>query len=468
MNKLWVRLTLAFGLVAAVAIIIVAVLGNYRVSTQFRQFVNRSQMMESSLAPQLANFYAQRNSWAGVETVFENSPELPVMGMGRGPGMGRGTPQFTLADANGHVVYAEAEVNTPGQLNKRELAQALPLISHNNLVGYLSVDTPPSGQMMMTGPAQAFLGQINRILFQAGIIAGILAIVMGIVMARNLSAPLGRLAAAARQVSRGEFDQRVPVKGATEIADLSATFNDMAGHLQESETLRRNLVADVAHELRTPLSVIQGNLQAILDDVYPLDKAEIAAIYDETLILNRLIGDLRELAQAEAGQLNLNIQSTNLALLVASSVDAFAELTRQKNIVLAVDVPDGLPPAQADPDRVRQILHNLLSNALRHTPEGGTIDVAAAAIAPDGQIKITVSDTGSGIPAEDLPRVFDRFWRADRSRSREYGGSGLGLAITRQLVAAHGGRIGVESNGVPGQGSQFWFTLPTGESHDLG
>jgi two-component system OmpR family sensor kinase/two-component system sensor histidine kinase BaeS len=316
---------------------------------------------------------------------------------------------------------------------------------------------------MMTAAAQAFLDQINRTLIQAGLIAGLLAVVMGIIMARGLSAPLGRLALAARRISHGELDQRVPVQGADEIADVAGAFNEMAAHLQESETLRRNLVADVAHELRTPLSVIQGNLQAILDDVYPMDKTEIAAIYDETLILNRLINDLRELAQAEAGQLSLNVQPTDLASLIETGADAFAELSREKNVALNVDISDGLPVLPADSDRIRQVLHNLLSNALRHTPDGGTIRVTATKIEQPAQIKVTVADTGSGIPAKGLPHVFDRFWRADRSRSREHGGSGLGLAIARQLVEAHGGQIGVDSEGVPGQGSQFWFTLPVGE-----
>jgi signal transduction histidine kinase len=202
--------------------------------------------------------------------------------------------------------------------------------------------------------------------------------------------------------------------------------------------------------------------------VYPLDKTEIAALYDETLILNRLITDLRELAQAEAGQLGLNIQPTDLPPLIESAADMFAELAHEKKITLNVSLPHTLPLVLADPDRVRQVLHNLLTNALRHTPEGGQIGIVVKELKPGektithNQIKVAVIDTGPGIPAADLPHVFDRFWRADRSRSREYGGSGLGLAIARQLVEAHGGQVGVESEGVPGQGSQFWFTLPRG------
>jgi two-component system OmpR family sensor kinase/two-component system sensor histidine kinase BaeS len=463
MNKLWVRLTLAFGLVAVLAILVVAVLSNYQVSTQFRHFMNRSQMMQSPLVPALADYYAQNQSWAGVETVFAGNPE-PGMGMGRGQNLRRGVSPLVLANAAGTVVYPETGVDgIPPQLSRRQLAQAMPVMWQNQTVGYLFSDVASSNQMMMTTAAQTFLVQINRSLLQAGILAGLLAVLMGLIIARSLSAPLGRLALAARRISRGELDQRVPVGGADEVADVAGAFNEMAVHLQESEILRRNLVADVAHELRTPLSVIQGNLQAILDDVYPLDKTEIAAIYDETLILNRLINDLRELAQAEAGQLSLNLQPIDLGLLLKNGADTFAELSREKNVALKVTVAEFLPAVLADSDRVRQVLHNLLSNALRHTPEGGTIAVTAVELEQGRYIKVMVADSGSGIPAEDVTHVFDRFWRADRSRSRELGGSGLGLAIARQLVEAHGGQIGVESEGAPGQGSRFWFTLPGGD-----
>ncbi|MBN1991059.1 MAG: HAMP domain-containing protein [Anaerolineae bacterium] len=459
MNKLWIRLTLAFGLVATLAIIIAAVLSQYQLSTQFRRFMNRSQMMDTNLGLALAQYHAENGAWEGVETVF-NQAHSPSMGMGQGRSMRHGAPKFILADPAGQVVYTEPGAHAPPQLNRQEIAQALPLTWQNQTIGYLTVDATTTQMMMLSAPAQAFLDQINRLLLQTSLIAGILAVLMGVMMARGLSAPLGRLATAARRISRGELDQRVSVKGVDEVTGLAQAFNEMAVNLQEAETLRRNMVADIAHELRTPLSVIQGNLQAILDDVYPLDKAEIAAIYDETLILNRLINDLRDLARAEAGQLSLNLQPTGLPLLITNAADMFAELTREKKITLTVLSPPGLPPVLADPDRIRQVLHNLLTNALRHTPEDGAIEINLAETEPRGQLKVTVTDTGPGIPPEDLPHVFDRFWRADRSRSREMGGSGLGLAIARQLVEAQGGQIGVESDGTSGWGSRFWFTLP--------
>jgi len=324
-------------------------------------------------------------------------------------------------------------------------------------VGYLLATG--QSQFELTGAARNFLNEVNRSLLQAAFIAALLGMLMGVIVARGLSAPLVRLAAAARQLARGRLDERVSVQGAEELTDLAGAFNEMAAHLQQAETLRRNLVADIAHELRTPLSIIQGNLQAILDDVYPLDKAEIADIYDETIMLNRLIGDLRDLAQAEAGQLQLHRQPTDVSPLIQSVVDMFGEPAREKKITLQAALSSPLPPLPVDADRVRQALYNLLGNAVRHTPAGGSVTVAAVLINHGESVQVSVTDTGPGIAVDDLPRVFDRFWRADKSRAREYGGSGLGLAITRQLVQGQGGQIGLERPSSTGPGSMFWFTL---------
>jgi len=213
--------------------------------------------------------------------------------------------------------------------------------------------------------------------------------------------------------------------------------------------------------------VIQGNLQAILDGIYPLEREEIATIHAETVVLSRLVTDLRDLAQAEAGQLRLNMQELEVMALVAGVVGLCEEPARTKGIDLQMEAAAGLPTVHADPDRLRQVIYNLVSNALRYTPSGGRVRVAGD-LAPLGSqpprtestqcVRITVADTGPGIPAEQLPHVFDRFWRADPARSREQHGAGLGLTIARQLVEAQGGQIGVDST--VGTGSRFWFTLP--------
>jgi two-component system OmpR family sensor kinase/two-component system sensor histidine kinase BaeS len=452
MNRLWVWLTAAFAVVSALGVLTVAVLANQQVSTNFQHYIAQSQVQDSPLAAALLEHYAARGSWEGVAAVFQANP-LPGMGMG-GRGMGRGAP--LLADADGRVIY-DAAGGAPGTVVDR--AEGLPLLWQDRPVGYLLVRGP--GMPGMTRAAEQFLDRVNQALLQAGMLAGALGLVLGLAIAQGLARPLQHLAGAARRIAGGDLAQRAPVTGPVEVAGLARAFNEMADSLQAAEALRRRMVADIAHELRTPLSVLEGNLQAILEDVYPLEKAEIATLYDETRVLHRLVTDLHELALAEAGQLRLALRPTPPAALLTQAQALFAEPAAAKQIALRLDLPADLPPVRADAERVQQVLHNLLGNALRHTPAGGAITLTAAPVAagdgPD-MVRITVTDTGPGIAPVDLPYVFERFWRADRGRGRVQGGSGLGLAIARQLVEAHGGRIGVAS--APGAGSRFWFTLP--------
>jgi signal transduction histidine kinase len=246
------------------------------------------------------------------------------------------------------------------------------------------------------------------------------------------------------------------VRGSQEIRELAETFNKMAADLQHAETLRTNLMADVSHELRTPLTVLEGNLRAALDKVVPLDEAEIANLYGQTRHLIRLVNDLRELSLAESGQLPLEKLPTDLKALAAETVQALEPLAVEKGVTLADEVPP-LPEVSVDPFRIRQVLFNLLSNALRHTPQGGKITVKGET--GSGVVVLSVQDSGEGLEPGQLPAVFDRFYRADKSRSRETGGTGLGLAIVKAIAEAHGGRAEATSAG-KGQGSRFSITIP--------
>ncbi len=460
MNKLWLQLTFAFAVVTVASVLMVGLLANRQMSSDFHRFVVQNQIVDSELLPTLIDYYATNGAWLGVERVFSSFGGLVGRGAGWGRQIQRSRPTRTvmLVDADGHVIYDSSEDEVLTELSKEALAEAIPLEWQQQRIGYLAVEI--SDESTLPPSAQLFLSQINNSLWQAGLIAGALGLLIGLAVARGLSAPLARLASAARQISQGDLNQRVAVAGVEEVADLAHAFNEMATALQDAERLRSNMVADIAHELRTPLSVLQGNLQAILDDVYPLEKSEIASIYDETSILNRLINDLHQLTQAEAGQLSLNVRSTKIAPLLTRMAQLFGELASEKKITLTSTLPPDLPPVPIDPDRTRQILHNLLANALRHTPTGGEISILVERHRQHEHevVQISISDTGTGIPAEDLPHVFDRFWRADRSRSRQQGGSGLGLAIAKRLVEAQGGQIGVTST--VGKGSCFWFTVP--------
>ncbi len=261
---------------------------------------------------------------------------------------------------------------------------------------------------------------------------------------------------AARRVADGDLSQRVKVRGGREIAELGESFNTMAETLSREHDLRQNLMADIAHELRTPLTILQGNTEAMLDGVLETNRESLTSLHQETVLLARLVEDLRTLSLADAGQLRLQPGALDLKEVCQQVVRGFQPQLADRGVHLSLEAPGALPAVRADADRTAQVLRNLLSNAAHYTPDGGSITVSAQA--EPGGVAVTVADTGSGIPAEDLPRVFDRFYRVDRSRARSSGGSGLGLAIVRQLVEAQGG--GVRAESVPGQGSTFSFCLP--------
>ncbi len=268
---------------------------------------------------------------------------------------------------------------------------------------------------------------------------------------RHLTAPIGDLMEGTARVAEGDYGVRVPERGPGETRSLARAFNRMAEHLQRQDAQRRSLLADVSHELRTPLTVIQGNVEGLLDGVYDRDDAHLRAILEETHVLARLIEDLRTLAVTDDAGLRLVRVPADLGELVRETLASFTSRADAGRVRLSVDLPVNFPLVVMDVERIRQVLTNLIDNALRFTPPGGTIEIGAAQT--DREIAVTVTDTGSGISAEDLPHVFDRFYK-----SRDSGGAGLGLAVAKGLVEAHGGMIAATS--APGAGTRIRFTLP--------
>jgi two-component system OmpR family sensor kinase/two-component system sensor histidine kinase BaeS len=285
----------------------------------------------------------------------------------------------------------------------------------------------------------------------------VVGMVAGILLGRGLSLPIERLATATKAVASQELDHRVEVEGAQEIQDLAANFNQMVASLAHSEQLRRNMMADVSHELLTPLTVLQGNLRAILDDVYALDKEEIGKLYAQNKHLIRLVRDLRQVSQAEAGQLPLHKTAVDMNTLAHETIATFIPLAQEKNIALVCQFDAALPKISVDADRLRQVLHNLLANALRHTPQGGRITLLTELLPTESRLEI--ADTGAGIAAAALPHVFDRFWRSEATPRRDSGGAGLGLAISKAIIEQHNGRMEVTSEGA-NLGSAFSIWLP--------
>lgn len=279
----------------------------------------------------------------------------------------------------------------------------------------------------------------------------VIVVVLAIMALRRLVTPVNDLLKAADRVGQGDYSVRVPEKGPREVRSLARAFNTMASRLHIMDEQRRDLLADVTHELRTPLTVVQGNLEGMLDGVYPADEANLRSLLDETNLLTRLVEDLRTLALAESGALQLKKEPTALALLVRETAAAFEKQADAAGVTLTVETAPDLPWLDLDPGRIRQVLSNLLANALRYTPAGGTVSVRYRQA--DGQVLLEVQDSGPGIPPEELPYVFERFYK-----STDSGGMGLGLAIARHLVEAHGGTIRAEST--PGQGTTMQVTLP--------
>jgi signal transduction histidine kinase len=287
----------------------------------------------------------------------------------------------------------------------------------------------------------------------------ILAAVMARWGFRRVAAPIADVMSAADAVAQGDLSVRLPEDQRGEFGMLARRFNNMTAELERAESQRRNLTADIAHELRNPLHILQGNLEGMMDGVYEPSPEMLTATLDETRLLARLVSDLQTLSLAESGELRLHPAPILAADLLADVAAGFSARAAEEEIDLRIDVPPAAPPltVMVDTDRLDQVLSNLVVNSLRYTPPGGSITLRAEAI-PQG-VRLTVSDTGSGIPSEDLPYIFDRFWRGDRSRARAGGsGSGLGLAIAKQLVRAHGGTISAASR--LGGGTDIMIELP--------
>ena len=454
------RLFLSFALIVLISVTSFALLARQRTADEVRGFMFRGGMSGvEELVSALEEYYRLQGSWQSVDNLLRAS--MPGAGRGRGPGgwgMAQGmggmmNQRLILADAQGNVVADSAASSPDGRLSEAELQNAIPLVENRNVVGYLLTE---GGMVFSQQDQQQLITRLNSTALTAGLIAGAVSLVLALLLAYRLLRPVRELTGAAERLAQGDLSQRVEVHGGDELATLAETFNRMAASLQKAGQSRRAMTADIAHELRNPLAVQRANLEALQDGIYPPTPENLEPILAQNRLLTRLVEDLQTLALADAGELALERTSADFPALVKRAVDRFQTQARVNRIDLKVSLPQDCPNIDLDPGRVEQILGNLLSNALRYTPGGGSIEIRVDCSREE--VRLTVHDSGPGIPQEAFPHIFERFYRADKGRSRTEGGSGLGLAIARQLARAHGGDLAAENH--PQGGAIFTLALP--------
>ena len=463
--KISSKLTLAFFIIVAITAVITTFYSTAAISSAFRDYMHKTFLQQDKeVAADVAEAY-RAGGWQEVRKYIEASPRMPGSGLGNGVGNGHGhgmgqmqmmhgrrmqggMGHFLILDNSG-VIVADSNNRETGNSYNLNSGQGTPVMLDGKRLGTV-VSDQKFGEM-----EDAFIDSVRSAGLAAALTALLIALAIAFLFARRFSRPLVALADAVGQMGPRSLSRRVPVMSEDEIGQAAKAFNHMAERLEQNERLRKNMLADVAHELRTPLAILRGNLESLQDGVIAADTETFASLHEETLRMTRLVADLQELALAEAGELQLNREPFSLTDMIEKVSGSLRSIAETRNIRLLVGSAEAVRLI-ADRQRLEQVLYNLLMNALKYTPTGGQIQIKTWG--EEGTGFFSVEDSGKGIAPEDLPYVFERFYRADKSRTRETGGTGLGLAIAQKFVEAHGGTIQVESH--PGQGAKLTVRLP--------
>ncbi|MEA3408594.1 MAG: ATP-binding protein [Chloroflexota bacterium] len=446
MGSLHTKLIIAFLAISLVGTLLAAAYVWWTTTQEFNLFLtvqNRASILE-----RLAEAYRTGDGWERLERLPDGALGPPRM-----PHAVAVRNRIAVVDAAGRVVWGGRGYQRGEMIPLRDYQEGVPILVDGREVGRLLLEYGPA---MRDQPWKRFMNRFYLALGLGTVSGTVIALLLGVVVARSLTSPLRELTQATRAMSAGDLDQHIPVRSDDELGELARSFNQLSDDLLASRELRRQMTADIAHELRTPLSLILGHAEGLVDGVLPASAETYEIIHDEARRLNRLIDDLRTLTLSDAGELTLEREAISPGALLERAAAAHGADAESQGVALTLDVEDDLPLVNADSDRIAQVLHNLLSNALRYTPEEGSI-VLSAAMSDEG-VSFAVRDTGPGIPEEELERIFDRFYREDKARHRHDGGAGLGLAIAKSLVERHGGRMWAESE--VGRGTAFYFTLP--------
>jgi len=483
MNSLRLRLLLMTVLVTSLAIAAVALLSSRMTTRQFDLYIaSGNETNLERFRDVLTRHYQERGNWSDVQAALDRVGQIAGKGLilvDAERGVLAATPpelvKASIEVTSDHRISFEwrekSQVPAPSADKKPQLIQVEERVEKGMLrntprveiadarratVGMLYVVPLNLGQAEQSHES-VFVGAVNRSFLLAGLIAAAAALLVTLVLSRRILGPIEALTGAVRQMENGDLSQRVEVGSKDEIGELAHAFNAMADGLARTEKLRRNMVSDIAHELRTPLTNLRCQIEALQDGLTAPSATVFHSLHEEAMLLKELIEDLQDLALADAGQLRLTCEAVAIVDVTTQAVNACLAQAEGKEITLKISLPPDLPFIYADAKRVGQILRNLLANALAHTPSGGRIELQARCA--DGKVELIVANTGAGIEPRHLPNLFERFYRADNSRTRSTGGSGLGLAIVKQLAEAQGGSVRAESE--VGKGSSFIVMLPT-------
>jgi len=473
------RLFLSFALVTIITLVILGVVIQGNTQTTITTFARSGGFLGADrIVPQLAAYYMENGTWDGISSQLnlsprdnsENHPPGNSQNQGNAMGQGHGAThggfmfmggqgmlgEFTLADASGQVLVTE-NTSLPDTLPADVLENTLPITVEDQIVGYL---VPDSNILDLSQIISENLSRnLNKSLLLTVLISAGVAMVLALVLAQFLIRPVQQLTHAANQLAEGDLSQRVPRSGGAELEELASTFNRMAESLEKSHRVRKAMTADIAHELRNPLSVQKANLEAIQDGVYPLTLESLQPIIEQNLLLNKLVEDLRTLALADADTLALEKVKLDFIPVVQRICESVQPQFEANQLRLTFDHPEKCPEITLDPARINQVIYNLLQNSVRHTPPGGTVQLTLRC--SPKHLSLDIHDSGEGIPEEMLGLIFERFFRADQSRARDKGGTGLGLTIARRLVEAHHGTLTAANH--PDGGAVFSLTLPIGD-----
>ncbi len=462
-RRLILTVVRAFAIVVVLTVISLLALTVYELNNKAKS----NPFYRSPSTMLLEAFYIGNGGWSGIDRLVNSSQSTVIITPGQAPEQQPGDQQpgdqqfpaqdwneSLVLDQNSIVLIDHGRTNTDlvGQVYTPTEGQPVtPIDVNGQTVGWLVRDVRDLPHPLRLSIAALFP------VAEVAVFLAILAVVIGILLTRRVVNPISEVIAAAEKVAHGDLSTRIKMKkGNDDLSALVDHFNDMTASLEQNDNERRQLLADVAHELRTPLSVLRGRLEGIVDGVYPINEANIAPALEETYLLERLVEDLRLLTLAETRQLRFEPRDVDLVDLLNRSVTVFKPQAAEKNVTLQLQVTPNLPLVWIDPQRLEQVIGNVIDNALRYTNENGKILINAEA--NEGGAKISIMDDGVGVPTEEIERIFDRFWRNEKSRTRKNGGAGLGLAIAKQLIEGQGGKIGAEN--VPTGGLKIWFFLP--------